>query len=250
MRSYRWEELRPEEFQQELERVPLVYFACGAMEEHGLHNPLGTDYLQCYEMALRAVEITGGIVFPPVPFAPAGIPGMSREELRSGEEELFPPSLWISREACELVYTELLESLADLGFRACLALGGHWPADLLLQELWRRHEGVIRGMKFWGGGTVSLIQESYLDELMARDPLAGGHGTLWETSLIMALRPDWVELEDWRRIDESPLPSQLKGGGAANEKIAEASVEMGEQVLAAGVESLVRHARELLADVP
>ena len=239
MQSHRYEELLPEEFYAELERAPVAYFACGAMEEHGLHNPLGTDFVQCYEMALRAAEITGGIVFPPVPFAPAGIPGHTREELRSGTLQLFAPSLWISREACELLYTELLESLADLGFKVCMALGGHWPADLLLRDIDRKHGGEIRGMRFWGGGTVSLLEDNWLADLEACDPLAGGHGTLWETSLIMALRPEWVDLERFRRIDESPLPSQLKGGGERNARIAEASVEMGEEVLAAALKSLV-----------
>jgi len=152
MTSHRWEDLLPEDFYEEFERVPLAYFAAAAPEEHGLHNPLGTDLVQGYEICLRAAEVSGGIVFPAIPFAPAHIPGFSREELRSGSYELFPPSLFVSRELCELAYTEVLEGLADMGFRACIGVGGHWPADLLLQDLTKRYEGVIRGMRFWGGG--------------------------------------------------------------------------------------------------
>ena len=248
--SHRYEDLLPEQFYEELGRTPLAYFAAGAMEEHGLHNPLGTDYRQDYEVCLRAAEITGGIVFPPVPFAPAGIPGYSRAELRRAcPDKLFPPSLWISREACELLYTELLESLADLGFKACVALGGHYPADLLLQDLCQRHAGRIGGMAFWGGGTVALLNDDdFLAKLEQREPNSGGHGMMWETSLIMAIRPDRVELPRATRIQDSPLPSQLKGNAPESmARLADANVALGEELLARMVEVAVGKARELLA---
>ena len=63
---HKWEDLFPEEFSDELERKPLVYWGCGAMEEHGLQNALGGDCFHAYEICRRAVEITGG-VFPALP---------------------------------------------------------------------------------------------------------------------------------------------------------------------------------------
>ncbi|MBM3474088.1 MAG: creatininase family protein [Armatimonadetes bacterium] len=245
--THRWEELLPEEFMAEFERAPIAYWAAGAMEEHGLHNALGTDYVQCYEVCLRTAEIVGGIVFPRVPLAPAGIPGYSREQLRLADpERLFPPSLWISREACELVYTELLESLADMGFRACLALGGHWPADLLLQGLHQRHQGRIGDMRFYGGGTVGLLGD-FLTELQQADPLSGGHGTHWETSLVMAIRPEWVDLSRLPHLADSSLPSQLRANSPeVYTHIADANPGLGERILEALVESAVGKARALL----
>lgn len=246
--SHRWEDMLPEEFYEEFERAPIAYWACGAMEEHGLHNALGTDYVQCYGVCLRAVEITGGIVFPPVPLAPAGVPGFSRQELRSGAFQTYPPSLWVSREACETVYTELLESMADLGFRACAALGGHYPADLLLQEIHERTNGRVGSMAFWGGGTVSLLKDDFLPKLRQRDPLADGHGTFWETSLVMAIRPDWVDLSRLPNLERSPLPSQLRANRSeVYAHIADANPELGQQVLQAAVDSLVAKVRMPLA---
>ena len=148
---HKWEELLPEEFCEEFARAPIAYWGCGAMEDHGLHNALGADPYVAYGLCLRTAVITGGIVSPPMPFASAGIPGFSREELRSGEHQLYPPSLWVSQEVCEQLYLELLESLADMGFRACLAVGGHYPAALLLQEQRERTGGRVREMRFWGG---------------------------------------------------------------------------------------------------
>ncbi len=244
---HRWEEMLPEELNAELARAPVAYFACGAMEDHGLQNALGTDPYVAYEMCLRAAEISGGVVLPPVPLAPAGIPGYSREELRSGERELYPPSLWVSRELCQRVYTELLESMADLGFRACVTNGGHWPADALLQEIEREHGGLIRGMRFWGGGVVRLL-EAEIGELSREDPLALGHAAMWETSMVMATRRDWVDLSRVPFIKDSPIPQQLqKASPEVIAHTAQANVELGERMLNRAAERMAGIAQELLS---
>ncbi len=244
---HKWEEMLPEEFFAEMERAPVVYWSCGAMEEHGLHMALGNDWIQMYEVCLRAADITGGIVFPPVPFAPAAIPGLSREELRSGEHELYPPSLWVSRELCERLYTELLESLADLGFRACVALGGHYPADLVLRDVEGKLGGRVGDMFFHGGGTVELLAEE-IAALAAEDPAVNGHGGMWESALVMAVRPDWADLSRAERVVDAPFASQLqKMSPQGLARIRDASVELGERLLDAGARKAAAHARELLA---
>src|SRR5207249_654608 len=106
---HRWEQMLPEEFLEEQARAPIVYWPCGSVEEHGLQCVMGVDPFSAQEVCLRAAAISGGIVHPPVWIAPAGVPGFSRAELRAGETYPYPPSLWVSRETCELVYTELLE---------------------------------------------------------------------------------------------------------------------------------------------
>ena len=245
-REHRWEELRPEAFFEELERAPVAYWSCGAMEEHGLHMALGNDWIQMYEVCRRAVKVTGGIVFPQVPFAPAYIPGISREEMRSGEHELYAPSLFVSRELCENLYTELMESMADMGFKVCIALGGHYPADLLLRELEEKHDGRLGDMLFYGGGTVELLQEE-IDDLQAADPTCGGHGGMWESSLVMACRSDWADLSRPEAVAEAPFASQLQDMTPAGLTcIRNTNVELGERLLDAATSRAVEKARALL----
>lgn len=248
MKSHRWEDLLPEEFYAEFERAPLAYMAAAAPEEHGLHNPLGTDLWPPYEVCRRAAEITGGIIFPLIPFAPAYFPGLSREEMRSGEKELFPPSLFVSRELCELAYTEVLEGMADMGFRACIALAGHAPADKLMRDMTEQHGGVIRGMRFFGAGTYSLLTD-FLAELGREKPGSTSHGTMWETSLIMATAPGYVDLPRAQRILSDPRPSQLQANKPeAIEMIQQANVELGEESLQRVVKQVVAKAAELLGE--
>ena len=243
---YKWEDMLPEEFYEEFDRAPIAYWSCGTMEEHGLQNALGTDLYISYEICLRAVEISGGILFPPVPFAPAGIPGFSREELRSGEKQLYHPSLWVSRELCQQIYVELLESIADMGFKVCMAHSGHWPGVLLLQEIMEEKKGHIGEMKFWGGGNGSLLKDVLAEE-REKDPLIEGHGMMRETSMIMAVRADWVDVDRAQRINENPLPSQLKGQSAEKlARIVSANAELGNRMLNIAAERMAMLAREML----
>ena len=245
-KSHKYEDLLPEDFYEELARAPIAYWGCGAMEEHGLHNPQGTDLYAAYEICLRAVEISGGIVFPPVPFAPAYFPGLSRRELRDRTKELFPPSLWTSGELCKQIYVELLESLADLGFKACIAFGGHAPADALLERIEKEVDGRVGEMKFWGGGTVSILRD-HLQEEAKKNPLAMGHGMMWETSLVMAIRLDWVDLPRARRIKENALPSQLKKQTPERlEFITTANAEYGNRVLNLAAQRAAKLAQDML----
>ncbi len=208
-RSHKYEELRPEEFYEEFQKAPIIYWSTAPLEEHGLHNPLGTDLYQGYEVCLRAAEISGGIVFPPVPIGVAGHPSLSRSELRSGKHKPVLPSFWTSRELCKQLYVELLEYMAELKFKSCIAFGGHWPCDFLLQEIQKELGGRIGSMRFWGGGSSGIISDVTNDEVK-KNPLCGGHGMMLETSLMMAMHPELVDLPCAKRIKENPLDSQLK----------------------------------------
>ncbi len=244
--SHRWEDLLPEEFYEEFERAPLAYVAAAAPEEHGLHNPLGVDLWPPYEICLRAAEITGGIVFPLIPFAPAYFPGLSRAELRSREKVLYPPSLFVSRELCELAYMEVFEGLADMGFRACIGMAGHAPADRLMRDITTACNGKIGDMHFFGAGTYSIVEE-LLDELGKATPGSTSHGTMWETSLVMAIAPEKVDLPRARRILDHPRPSQLHANSPeVIEYIQQANAELGERTIQLAVEKVTKKAQELL----
>lgn len=243
---HKWQDLRPEEFFREQERVPVVYWACGPMEDHGLQNALGVDPCKAYEICLRAAKETGGIVFPLVPFAPAGAPPLSREEINSGKHQLFPPSLFVSVELCRGIYMELFESMAALGFRVCVAFGGHGPAASLLRKIVEELGGRLGKMAI-----ITCGSSTYVKDLLNReahgDPNPGAHGGKWETSMNMALGPKRVDLSRVQHIDASPIPSQLKGRAPAHLKAIEASsVAFGEELMSTAARRLADEVRKTL----
>lgn len=246
-RKHRYEELLPEEFYEEFDRAPIIYLGFGPLEEHGLHNALGTDAFSAYEICSRAVEISGGIVFPVVPLGHAGArPGLSRSDLRSGKRELYPPSAWVSVELCRQVYTELLESMAGLGFKSCIAFGGHGPTGSLLADIHKELEGHVGGMRFWAGNKGSVMQD-VLKEEAKKNPHITGHGMMWETSGVMAMHREWVDLPRARRIRESLLPSQLKKGTQEQlDCIATSSVEFGNRLYNLAAQHVAKQARDML----
>ncbi len=226
-RSRKYEEMLPEQFYEEFAKAPIAYWSTAPLEEHGLHNPLGTDLYQGYEVCLRAAEISGGIVFPPLPVGPAGHPSLSRSQLRSGKFKLVPPSFWTSRELCKQLYTELLEYMAELKFKVCIAFAGHWPCDFLLQEIQKELHGHVGAMQFWGGGMCSIIPDIMNDE-GKKYPLCGGHGMMMETSLMLATHPDLVDLPRAKRLKDYPRDSQLKSEPQNKiDRIATANAEVG-----------------------
>lgn len=244
-----WEQLRPEEFYAEQSRAPVAYWACGPMEDHGLQNALGVDPGKASEICRRAARLTGGIVFPMVPFAPAGNPPLSREAMRSGKHPLYPPSLFVSVELCEQIYTELFENLAELGFRLCVAFGGHGPAALLLRRLAERLGGQLGGMKIHTCGSTTYLAD-LLPGLDPEDPSPGAHGGLWETAMNAALNPEFVDLTRVRHIDSSPIPSQLKGREERQwAAIERATPEIGERLLDTAARRLASEVEALLAGI-
>ena len=153
---HKYEELTPYEFDREKERASIVYVSAAPLEYHEECNVLGADTNKGYDWCLAAAEITGGIVFPMLPIAPAGHrPHRSREELRGRygdphfrEEyaESFGsmyPSMFFSREACYGVYEELLEMLAlELQFKLCVFVGSHAPAGQIIKEIIAKANGI------------------------------------------------------------------------------------------------------------
>ncbi len=100
-------------------------------------------------------------------------------------------------------------------------------------------------MKFWGGGTVSLLKDE-LEKMGKEQPLVGGHGMMWETSIVMAIHEHWVDLSRVDRIKDSPLSHQLKGqSGERIEAIKKANAAFGNRFLNLAADRLAKMAADL-----
>lgn len=96
-----------------LKKSDMVIIPVGAMEQHGLGGPIGTDFLNGTQRALLVAQQTDVLV------APILLVGQSPYHLE------FPGSIALSSETIERVYFEAAQSLIKQGFRRFLFLNSH-----------------------------------------------------------------------------------------------------------------------------
>jgi creatinine amidohydrolase/Fe(II)-dependent formamide hydrolase-like protein len=243
---YKWEEMLPEEFFAEFARSPVAYVAGGAVEDHGPQNALGVDPLTANAVCLAAAERSGGIVHPPIYLAPPCLPPLSRAELRVTDKELYKPSLWVSRELCEAYIVELLESLSDFGFKAAFFIAGHYPLQVVADELLKGRGDRIGAMRWWGGGIYGIAEQVMPEARTERELF--GHGTMWETSNMRAVGEHLVEVERVTKVRTSAFPWRTQLDKESDEVLAralEANADFGNRFYAAAGEYLAARAREM-----
>lgn len=96
-----------------LKKTDMVIIPVGAMEQHGLGGPIGTDYLNGTQRALLIAQRTDVLV------APILLPGQSPYHME------FPGTITLSSETIERVYFEAAQSLIKHGFRRFMFLNSH-----------------------------------------------------------------------------------------------------------------------------
>lgn len=229
---HKYEELTPYEFNKEKERASIVYVAAGPLEYHEECNALGIDPCKGYQWCLDAAEITGGIVFPLLPIAPAGsFPSFTRKEIQKCySQPLFDgeykeltgmyPGIFFSRQVCRSVYQELLEAFAlEMKFKLCVFIGSHGPAGSMLKDIvsgfgqsdCANLEGVqnknvgdfhgMRVMAVWSADYNRDVIRNYYTKNDIFDITR--HGGLWESALNWAVNPEYFQPE---YLDETKYP--------------------------------------------
>jgi creatinine amidohydrolase len=161
-----WKELRDAGVQ-----TAIVPF--GAVEQHGHHLPLGTDWLIADGMGRALAEELGEDVF----LLPAMAFGNSREHMA------FPGTITLRPATLAAVLDDIVESLRHHGFRTVIvfsAHGGNWILKPTLRELSFRYPELTL---LWADGPLPEAGETVPEDIHA-----GGS----ETSSLLHFRPDLV----------------------------------------------------------
>ena len=200
-----YELMLPFELEAALERCPTALVPIGTLEWHGRQNALGLDAVKAHALCVEAAQRFAGVVLPPL-FG--GVGGVDQPHTIVMEPEptmtshLLEP--WLSSLCAELVRN---------GFRAIIVLTGHYGAS---QQMIVR-ETAIRQMQ-----RLDVPILGTPEYILALDAgYTGDHGGHFETSLMMALKPELVDLnqleghppyQDRRRGRQA---RQLGGAGPA-----------------------------------
>jgi creatinine amidohydrolase len=247
----RYHMLRPGQIVTRREECPVAYIPIGTLEWHGLHNPVGADTLQAEGLALLCAQRGGGLVFPPLYYGESRLEALMEANARDREtiaEEmgLSPDNFLPERQpftATEqaLNYQKLLlHVLAEaesLGFEVGVLVAGHYPlidhARAAVLQFNQREYSKRHGMLAWAMVDYLLVRDQYAD--------AGDHAGGWETSHVMALYPQTVDL------GVLPAAGETLVGVMGEMDPRDATADFGRETLEAAAEIAVREVRHRLA---
>ena len=249
----RYERLRPDEIAARRRECPVAYLPLGTLEWHGPHLPVGNDGLKAHAMCVRFARAIGGLAMPAVywgdnradiaevVFKPecfshlkedstgaiAEAYGLPKQSLAVAAEKAQAAGGWMLFENLLLAAFRQLESL---GFEVTVVICGHYPTKGPAQRAAERFaaEGKMRVLPYIG---VDLIREQ---------GYRGDHAARRETSALMALEPELVDL---RRLGEPGVDGYL---GVMGEDPRTASAEYGERGITAITEALRAKVEEAL----
>lgn len=175
-------------------RPVVAILPCGATEAHGPHLPLATDVIISEEMAREALAGLAALgctatLLPPLAYAPAQY------------AEAFPGTISVGAAGAKAVLLDIARSLKAQGF-ACLALANsHFdPANVaMLREAADeiRATGLpVAFPDFTRRGLAATLTEEFRS--------GACHAGQFETSLVLAARPELVDREAMHGLADNP----------------------------------------------
>jgi creatinine amidohydrolase len=162
-----------------------VVVAFGAVEQHGHHLPLGTDSIFGDELGRAVAERLDAFHAPTIPI------GCSRHHLA------FAGTMSVEPETFHRIVRDVVRGWADHGFARIVLLPTHGGN---FEPLAGAMEGLddIPDVKVVAVDDLGLLVQATLGlgmELGVPFHEGGLHGGEWETSMMMALRPELVHMD-------------------------------------------------------
>jgi creatinine amidohydrolase len=172
----------------------VAILSCGATEAHGPHLPLSTDVIISETMAARALTVLAergfaAFILPPLAYMPAGY------------AEAFPGTITVSAATAKALLLDIAASLKAQGF-SCLALANsHFdPANVAML---REAVEEIRARGF-PVAFPDFTRRKLAQMLTAEFQSGACHAGQYETSLVMAARPELVDEAARVSLDDNP----------------------------------------------
>ena len=166
-----------------LTRTDMVIIPVTALEQHGLHLPLGTDYYSGIERAKLIAAQTDVLVVPIL------IPGQSPYHMG------FEGTVSLSSETIQQVMVEATESLIRHGFKRFLFLSAHGGNAAATAFIVDRVNQETAGIAVDLGSAVGPFRDRERLSSIPDPGLFDRHAGVSETSRALYLMPDLVDLE-------------------------------------------------------
>src|SRR5579859_1524589 len=179
-----WPEIR-----EAVKMDPVIVLPVGTTEQHGYHLPLMVDYLCAGEVARAAVERSAGhaLLMHPVTYS------FNEHHLDYPGTISIDPHVIIDYLVC------IGQSLAHHGFKRILLFNGHGSnvpfLDVAARTITNRTSAICAMTSWW-----SLLKKEDLAWRESVIPGGMSHACELETSMLLKLRPDLVQMD--KAVDE------------------------------------------------
>ncbi len=182
------------------ERTPVLLLPVGVVEPHGPHAPLGTDALISEGMCDRAAEALAEdpqvrvLVLPPIPY---GVTRYSRA---------FPGAISVSERALHALVADVFASLRAQRFERFVIVNNHFEPE---------HVAVLRrAAEETGAAYLDLVRRRHAERLGDEFRSGSCHAGRYETSLVLADRPELVDRPSAARLQAVPvdMPAAMAAG--------------------------------------
>lgn len=235
-----WEEMKPNEFLEAIEKCPVAYLPLGTIEWHGYHMPLGADGIQSQGLFERVANNIGGIVLPKLFLGPDkqylidgkiyyGMDMCNERRIRPyTPQQLIGSAYWMNEEQFDQMLYQIASNVSRAGIKVLVG-HGHGPSIKRFQSLKERAKADF--------DLILLCAYDFIE-----DPLLGfqnDHAAANETSITWALRPDLVDMSLCSK--EEDLLAMI-----GRNPIEYASIDYGNQIIDANVEALSKGIKEVL----
>jgi creatinine amidohydrolase len=227
----------------ELSKDSIVVLPLGAIEQHGPHLPLNTDFVVAEAVSRAAIEKfgaeTNAWLLPTLPFT------------KSNEHAWAAGTMWLSATTMMSVIDDIGRCVASTPAKKLMFINGHGGNSALMAMMNRELRLKYGLQTFLAHPHIPADQGGSSAE---SELGMGVHGGVDETSVMLHLRPDLVDMSlAVRRVPEGLAKNeQVKFGGRvafgwlSNDFFPEghigdptgASAELGARMFAGAVESL------------
>jgi creatinine amidohydrolase len=169
-----------------------VIVPTGATEQHGPHGPLATDVIIPNEIARRVAPTIGAVVAPPLAYT-LSYPHVG-----------FTGLVHIRIPTFMALIEDLCASFAASGFKRIVFLNGHYDNTYAIAYACANAaERMPKGVKAFPVNYWDALTEAEVAEFSGLKN--GLHANLAETSAVMAINPDLVDL-DQANAEFPPFP--------------------------------------------
>lgn len=186
----RMEEMNPDELEEILQKNPVAYVPLGTYEHHGWHLPICFDGIKAHELCMLSAKKTGGAVLPTFFYGTGG-----------GHYD-YKFSIIVAENLIKPIIAITLDRLTGQGFKIIVILSGHYPNEQIdmVHNLAQEAQSRFPDVRFIG------LPEYEITTPFPGDARGGDHAAKYETSIAMALNPNWVTMD---RLTAGRDPSKV-----------------------------------------